>query len=304
MRGLEKIPPVALFVYNRPKALTEALDALRINSPSILHVFTDGPREDSVEKVKECRRILRSIDWVEELHIHEREENAGLERSIRSGLDFMFEEYDRVVVLEDDVVVAPEFLRFMGSALEAFAVEESVSSVTGLRHPFDARVFQRYPFDGFFFPRFSSWGWGSWSRFWKAVEFDPKLLRGQLQDSSCSLSDAGADLAPMVDAYFRGILTETWAIPTVIHALTSNQLTLHPVSNLVRNVGTTGGTHFKDAPPWKLEFENPSFSKRLSIAFPEEVMQHEAISRAYLRFYRRHYGDGFWEKRRSVFTLR
>ena len=73
------------------------------------------------------------------------------------------EKYGCVVVVEDDLEVSPDFLKFMFNALERYSDDEDVMQVAGhtIAPPDDLKK------DAFFLPITTTWGWGTWDRAWK-----------------------------------------------------------------------------------------------------------------------------------------
>lgn len=172
MRSVDTEVPVTLFVFNRSEQLVQTLESLRNNKIPKLYVFSDGPRDKrDLEDIKKVRAMIDAIDWVDVTKKY-RDENKGLSKSIEDGLNEVFKKAEAVIVVEDDVCVAPGFYEFMKYSLYQYADDSKVACVTGLRYPFDRSVFKNYEYDVFFTRRFSSWGWATWKRFWQSVEFD------------------------------------------------------------------------------------------------------------------------------------
>ena len=117
--------PILLFVYNRPAHTRQALEALSRNTlaaASDLFIYSDAARSEAdCAAVEEVRHIVREAKGFRQVHVTEREQNWGLARNIIDGVTTMVNRYGRVIVLEDDLVVAPHFLRFMNDALDIYA---------------------------------------------------------------------------------------------------------------------------------------------------------------------------------------
>ena len=99
--------PILLFVYNRPEHTRRVIESLQANAEaaeSRLFIYADQARSDLIERA----------------------ENWGLARNIIDGVTTQVNAYGRVIVLEDDLVVSPYFLRFMNDALEVYKDEERV----------------------------------------------------------------------------------------------------------------------------------------------------------------------------------
>ncbi len=112
--------PVALFAYARPDHLSQTLKGLRNNKVPLIYAFCDGPKDDSKkEKVKEVREILRNVDWTD-MNITERKTNWGLGTSIRAGVSKVLEIHDKVIVIEDDIVMRPGAYDYTCASLRLF----------------------------------------------------------------------------------------------------------------------------------------------------------------------------------------
>ena len=90
-----------------------------------------------------------------------RDDNAGLARSIISGVHMLTEEHGNVIVIEDDLVLAPGFLAYMSAALRRYADEPSVYQISG--HAFDTPELAGAT-KAAFLPFTTTWGWATWRR--------------------------------------------------------------------------------------------------------------------------------------------
>ena len=125
--------PILLFTYNRPTHTRRLMESLQANAEaaeSPLVVYSDAAREvDDEASVAEVRRYLHTLDGFASVTLIERPENWGLARNVIDGVTTQVNRYGRVIVLEDDLVVAPYFLRFMNEALEMYADEPRVGHI-------------------------------------------------------------------------------------------------------------------------------------------------------------------------------
>ena len=109
--------PIVLFVYKRPCETEKVLEALAANevaTQSELIVYADGPKnEDEKEQCEAVRQLIRNCTGFAKVTLHAAEKNRGLANSVISGVTETLEKYDRVIVLEDDLVTSKYFLRFL-----------------------------------------------------------------------------------------------------------------------------------------------------------------------------------------------
>ena len=263
------LAPIALFAYNRPRHLAEAVSALLrdpLAAASDLHVFCDGPKSPSAAPaVGEVRRFVRSISGFRSISIVEQEGNIGLANSIIAGVTTLSERFGRVIVVEDDLIVAPCFLRFMNEGLARYEGDDQVMQIAGYMFP----IGPRFGKSAIFLPFPSSWGWASWRRAWRY--FDPsmsgyvslrqsKWLRHQFD------LDGAYPYFDMLEHQIDGRI-DSWAIRWHLSCFVRRGLTLYPGATIVRNIGSDGsGTHagierdpmIASLPPAGAEFSLPA----------------------------------------------
>jgi hypothetical protein len=176
-----ELSPILLFVYNRPDHVERGIASLLKNqeaADSELFIYSDAARsEEDRKQVDEVRKIIHQVTGFRQIHFIERSENWGLARNIIDGVTSVVNQYGRVIVLEDDLVVAPYFLRFMNEALTTYQDEDRVGHIQACDFTQDKAL----P-DTFLIKWTGSWGWATWQRAW--AHFNPngaELLR-QLEE--------------------------------------------------------------------------------------------------------------------------
>lgn len=233
-----KTAPIVLFTYKRPWHTRQTVEALQKNelaSESELFIFSDGAKnEDDMAKVQEVRSYLKTIDGFKKITIIERDENLGLANNIIDGVTSIVNKYGKVIVLEDDLVTSPYFLRFMNEALERYKEEEKVMHISGYIYPIKTEGLD----DTFFIKPTSCWGWATWDSAWRFFKKDPdyyitKFDRHMIRDFNVNHSYP----------YFEQIILNkkgklnTWAIFWYASVYLRGGLSLHPRESFVRNVG-------------------------------------------------------------------
>lgn len=117
-----KYAPVVIFGFNRPQCIKKTIESLLQNRESRfsdLYVFVDGPRKGKVgelEKIQEVQNIVKDVKGFNSLHYTFSETNKGLALSVIEGVTQVLDLYGKVIVLEDDLLLAPNFLNFLNSA--------------------------------------------------------------------------------------------------------------------------------------------------------------------------------------------
>lgn len=237
--------PVALFVYKRLWHTRQTLESLRNNefaSESDLVIFSDAPQKSEDDAaVSEVREYIKVANGFKSVKVVERTENLGLANSIIDGVTRLCAEYGKVIVLEDDLVTTPYFLRYMNKALEYYKSDERVISIHGYMFPVTADLPET-----FFLRDPGCWGWATWKRGWELFESDGRKLRALLSSGGLEQEfnfSGSYDYLGMLDAQIAGN-NDSWAVRWYASAFLLNKLTLYPGKSLVRNVGHDGsGRH-------------------------------------------------------------
>lgn len=283
-----KPAPIALFAYNRPWHTRQTIEALRANelaAKSDFHVFVDGPRgAEDLPLVAEVRDYLTTIEGFGSIRLVARDQNLGLAQSVISGVSEVVGTYGRVIVLEDDIVTSPYFLRFLNEGLDRYADEERVFTVCGYNHPPSLMPFpEDYRYNVYFNYRSSSWGWGTWRDRWSSIDWDVSDFASFIRDkeSRASFTRGGVDLVPMLQSQMEGRL-DSWAIRWCYAQFKQEALALMPVRSLVNNIGLDGsGTHSGRLK----EFDNDLDSCRSSWSFPDRIEVDEAVMERFRAVY-------------------
>jgi hypothetical protein len=251
--------PIAIFAYKRPFHLKRALQGLAANDlarESPLIVLCDGPKVDATEHdrkaIAQVREVGHAVTGFASVEVVEAPSNKGLARSVIDGVSRVVKQHGRVIVVEDDAVLSPHFLRFMNDALDRYAGDEQVFSVGGWSYYADPALLGdtylvRYP---------DSLTWAVWERSWNKMEQDGAALYRKLEQ---------ADRLKALDAdgrvrYFSRMLKDqvagridSWAIRWTSSCVLHGGLSVFPSRSVALNKGfgegathETGGEHGQD----------------------------------------------------------
>jgi hypothetical protein len=245
MNSQSQLAPIVLFVYNRPwhtRQTVEALQQDELAAQNDLFIFCDGSKSVvERESVSQVREYVRGINGFKSVKVFEREKNFGLASSIISGVTEIVNKQGKIIVLEDDMVTSPYFLRYMNYALELYENEEKVISIHGYVYPIKAKL----PVT-FFLKGADCWGWGTWKRGWDLFEADGSKLLNELQDRKLERRfdfNGTYDYIGMLKGQIEG-KNDSWAVRWYASALLNDRLTLYPGQSLVQNIGNdASGTH-------------------------------------------------------------
>ena len=90
-------------------------------------------------------------------------ENRGLAASIAASASQLCDEFGRVIVIEDDLLVSPAVLTWFNSALDKYADDSRIWQISA--HQFDVPDFLARD-EALFLHLTTSWGWATWKRAW------------------------------------------------------------------------------------------------------------------------------------------
>jgi hypothetical protein len=243
-----ELAPIILFVYNRPEHTKKTIEALKQNklaSESLLFIFADGNRSSKDKNaVNRVRDYISTINGFKEITITLRKKNFGLADSIISGVTEIINKYGKAIVLEDDIVTSPYFLKFMNEALDFYENDQKIFTISGYNFPLTAP--ESYKYDIYISPRPSSWGWATWKDSWDKVDWNPvknPLLKSRKSLHSL-LDKAGKDLAPMLLKSIEGKIN-SWAVKYSFTQIQRNAYCIFPLKSLAKNIGADAtGTNF------------------------------------------------------------
>ena len=281
---MNKPAPIVLFVYNRPWHTQQTIEALQNNelaSKSELFIYADGAKnEKAYTQVEKVRSYVRAVSGFKKLTVIERDKNWGLANSIIDGVTQTVNKYGRVIVLEDDLVTSPFFLKYMNNALEFYKNEEKVMHISGWNYPIEINALN----DVFLWRVMNCWGWATWADKWQYFEKDTdKLINVFTNEDIYKFSlDGTADFWKQVLLNKKEKIN-TWAIYWYASIFKQNGLCLNPVQSFVQNIG-------HDNSGENCSKTNSFFSKNLSInsdiKFIEKIAENDMALERVKAFYK------------------
>lgn len=169
---------------------------------------------------------------------------------VTSGLDEVFSEVDRAIVLEDDCVPNEDFFSFCASLLHHHQDNRSIAAITGDNFQ-DGVIRGR---DSYYFSKYAHvWGWATWRRswehydaemaFWPALKGSPNWIQLHPRTIERRYWER------VFDRVFKGEV-DTWDYQWQAGIWHRGGLTATPNANLVENVGfNPDATHTKTERP-------------------------------------------------------
>ena len=296
------VAPILLFVYNRPEHTRRCIQSLLKNSlasESYLFIYADGAKDSTQqEAVNEVRNYIRTIQGFKQITLFERSENWGLARNIIDGVTTQVNRYGKVIVLEDDLVVAPYFLQFMNDALEVYKDEPKVGHIQACDFTQDSSIPTT-----FLIKWTGSWGWATWDRAWKYFNPNGKELLQELEERKLTrIFDFNGKygFTRMLRRQIEG-KNNSWAIRWNASLFLKDILSLNVGRSLVQNEGFDGsGTNCGGGGLYASHL----YLQPLPVIPISPIEENKEARQAFVRYYAR--TNSFWAKaiRRIKRTLK
>lgn len=231
---------IAVFCYKRAAKLKASMEAL-LKNPECQDMdivfFSDGAKsEKDSAGVIATREYINSLTGFRTIHKQFREKNFSTGPNFQHGITWLCENYDQFIVVEDDLVVTPNYIRYMLDALDFYRAEKTVFNISGFAFSLKK---EEYPYDTVMHERFSCYGWASWSDRVKHVIWDEERLKEIMHTSprfKARLNREGMDLYRILKKQLAGTIS-TWDIQMQVHVAENRMKVVYPVVSKASNIG-------------------------------------------------------------------
>lgn len=284
--------PVVFLIFNRPDTTARVFAEIARARPSRLFVIADGPRahrSGEAEKCAQTRAIVENVDWDCAVTRDFSDVNLGCRRRVAGGLDNVFAQVERAIILEDDCLPDPSFFPFCEELLARYENDARVMHISGDnfqrgRRTADSYYFSRYP---------HCWGWATWRRAWS--RFDMEMAEWPSLRQNGWLSEMFGDRAAadiwtyMLDKAYDGRV-DSWATRWAYTCWRQGGLSILPDVNLISNIGFGDeATHTTEK---NSDANVPTEAMPFPLRHPSQIARSEAADRFTQKT---HYGVSQWQ---------
>lgn len=286
--------PILFVVFNRYSTAIQVFNKIREIKPKKLYIAADGRRKthkDDKQKCEKVRSIAKLVDWDCELKTLFREENIGCGKGVYSAVNWLFENEDRGIILEDDVLPIYDFFVYCDDLLERYKDNDKIKAISGN----DYGICPQNQVGSYWYSSiFHVWGWATWRRAWKDYEFDlKKYSRKQLRDFyrpySVSFESKMYWYYRAMQMYYHTV--DAWDYQAEFWIWRTKGLCIQPVKPLITNIGMEKGTdkthEFKD--PNSMKFASQNI---LPLKYNDKVVQDKEAD---LRFHKQFNRKAIWK---------
>ena len=244
------LSPIILFVYNRPFHTAKILDALSKNEESkesILYVFCDGLKEnvplEDLDLITQTRTIVENESRFKEIIVIKNDKNKGLANSIIDGVNLVLSSFEKIIVIEDDILPQKGFLKYMNEALNLYETTDEIGCIHAWNYTFNQNRIKQ---STFLLKGADCWGWGTWKRAWDLFEPNGSILLNEIQSKNLEFEFDRNNTHAFTNMLKDQIAgnNNSWAIRWHASLFLANKFCLHPSIPIVKNIGLDGsGTH-------------------------------------------------------------
>ena len=238
--------PVAVFAYKRVDHLRRMFSSLAMCNgfeACEVTIFVDGPKtSNDAPAVKAVRDFVKSLS-VPNVRVCMASDNRGLRQSIYRGVSEILTRHERIIVLEDDLLLAASALDYFNDALRRYEANERFWSVSGYQYHSPALSLTKR---ALIFPFALPWGWATWRRAWDRFDLRAEVPVDVLDSKSFRTAFDMDGLYPFAASLRLATQgrVDSWFLPWYFTIFRHQGLSVFPPRRVVDNFGFgAGGTH-------------------------------------------------------------
>ncbi len=175
--------PILFIIFKRKEVALRTLDSIKAVKPSKLYIAGDGARLDIAnepEKVEATRQaVLDAIDWDCEIKTRFPNENQGCCKGVYNAINWLFENEEKGIIIEDDCMLKLSFFKFAEEMLTRYQDDLRVGMIDAANYIPHINIPDSYGFSRYK----STNGWATWKRAWKFMDLN-MLWRGSEYEES------------------------------------------------------------------------------------------------------------------------
>lgn len=232
--------PILLIFFNREEVVMQTLAMIKEARPERLYLACDGARDDVKEeraKIQTIReKVLSQIDWPCEVKTRFLDNNIGCSLGVCTAIDWLFQNEETGIILEDDCRPQRSFFPFMKEMLQRYKDDQRIGMVDG------ANYIKNYTIkDSYCFSKYKSTnGWGTWRRSWLNMDLDMQWRGTHYQPSI--IKNIGYRAKDIRYWHYRLKAIDcghvsAWDWQWYLTLSAQNQLSIFPKVSLISNIG-------------------------------------------------------------------
>ena len=244
--------PILVILFNRSNNAQQLFNSIKKLKPNKIYINIDGPRinnQNDLIEVQKCKEIFSQIDWdcIIEKQFHN--ENLGCKNSVISAINWIFENEEKAIILEDDCIPSLSFFHFCNEMLIKYKEDKRVMQISG------SNFINTGNSDYCYFSVINDiWGWATWKRAWLLYDLNIRDFEELIKNDILFNYTKNHKIANWLKIYIEDALmpgSTTWSTQWTYAMIKNNGLTLVPPKNLVENIGFVGPSTHGQSKSWK-----------------------------------------------------
>ena len=227
---------IVIFSHLRVMHLKNLLNSLVQNNTDLpITVYID-----KYEKKPSVQNELESLieEYGQKLNISEiilRPEKFGLKKNILCGINRSFKLYDKLIILEEDLILGKHAISYFQDCLEIYENSQEIYHVNGWSKPLANNP---YEYDLFLTSFMQCIGWATWKNAW--LEFEQFLNQDfvDLDKSEVNKIDLNGKLGNVNQLIKNNLnFINTWAVYWQLYLFKNNKLSVSPFKSQIFHSG-------------------------------------------------------------------
>lgn len=241
--------PVLFITFIRTDYARQTWEGIKEARPKTLYFYSNKGRaekEGEVECNNEIRSYINEIDWECNLHTWFRDECVNVYDSLRGAINWLFDNEECGVILEDDCVPTKAFFCFVDQMMSKFKNEKDVWYVSGdnfhnLNPSGYDYIFSRYHW---------MYGWATWRDRWHKINWNDFGIETMMKEdifSKLYKTKSQASSRKIQVHKFRQFVEQTQCWDLALGTTIDKNLGfgVFPAQHLIHNIGLSGQHHKK-----------------------------------------------------------
>ena len=247
--------PIVCFGFDRPMHLNRMLESLEANKEALksdVYICIDGPSKNTnLDNHAKTVEVANKSWNFNSKTIIAREENLDCRTNIITTISDLFAEHEKLIIIEDDLILSKNFLNYMNSALNKYENNKEMWHINGYSYP-QMNSSSNSSISTYISP----WGWGTWKDRWEIFineDFDKRNFIYSLEESERKRFNVNG-LYDWEDIIVKNEIKKisAWDAYWYQAVFLNNGLSLYPNRSHTQNEGFDGtGMHCSNISDWK-----------------------------------------------------
>lgn len=284
--------PVLFIPYDRPDIARISFNAIIDAKPNKLYVFCDGVNNtrNNNQAIEENKKLINLVDWPCEVFTKFLNENLGAGKAVAEAINWVFDNEEYAIIIEEDCVATKSFFYFCEILLEKYQHDTRICMISGNNYT----PKYNYTENSYFFSKYGHiWGWATWKRVWRKYDFYMKdwtnFKEGNYISDVFHNKKVQKYHVKNFDIIYSKKEKHTWDLQWYYCRIKDNGLSIVPKDNLVMNIGAFGANTQKKC---KFHFI-PTFENFKIIKHPDFILCND--------YYDRHHFKNHIYKKKTIF---